>query len=106
MRSAHSGGNRNEMTTIVPIDFLSGCEAQECFVYKSGRLESVPHPFLAKIAARNPAQIRHQQLEKPGFCLRVTGSPPLKKQSDLARLFGHELRNTAFWRWVGFERER
>ncbi len=63
------------MSSVLPIDGLGFCQANESFVDQRSWLKRVSGGLPAKAAFGNLMLIRRQKFEKSGFDLGVT-SPP------------------------------
>ena len=63
----------------LPVDVFGGGEAEEGLIHKCRRLQRVSGPLTPKTVRRDLTQVRHQQLEEPGFSLRVARAPLLEQ---------------------------
>ena len=77
------------MAAILPVDVFSSHQADKRFVDESGGLKSVAGTLAAETAARDFAQVRHEQFEERGLGLRISCPPLLEKECDLARVAFH-----------------
>src|SRR5438132_14059164 len=72
------------MTAVPPINIFGGCQTQEGLIHQRRWLEGVSRPLTTEAFRGDPAQIRHQQFEQPGFGLCISSTPLLKQLRDFA----------------------
>ena len=84
-------GDTKEMRPTPPIDLPLIDESQIHFVDERRRLQRVPHPLAAKLAARNAAQLGIHQRQYLIECTVIPAIPIVEQRRDVRRCGHHYL---------------
>ena len=83
MTTHHASGQREEMSSVLPIDIFGFGQSQERLINKGGGLEDITRALTAKTVSRDSAQIGHQRCKQLVSCRLVTRPPLPQQDSDL-----------------------
>jgi hypothetical protein len=85
----NTGGHREEMRPILPINVLASRETNEDFVNDGGRLESMIISFSPKLQCRNAAQIVVNEWDQFVGCFTLACMHPPQEFRNIHRAVIH-----------------